>query len=133
MKKIYSIFLFSLVCCLLLFSSGCATVEEPKHVARIDYEQRLAHAKRERETYDRILQHAQSLDDAVQARDNLHRAQRQIEELEAGQKEQKDIDAGFKSTKERTVVYGPIGWVLVGSKWIIEHLFIIYPWNWRAY
>ncbi len=133
MKKNYSILLFSFVLCLLLFGSGCATVEEPKHMPRTDYEKRLTHAHKERKTLERLLDHAQSVDDAVQIRDNLARVQKQIEELETGKKVQKDIDDGFESTKKRTVVYGPIGWVFIGSKWILDKLYIIYPWNWRAF
>jgi uncharacterized protein DUF4349 len=133
MKKKYSSFLFFFVLSSIIICSGCATVEEPKYVPIKDYKTRLEHAKQERKALNNILAHAQTVDTSVQARERLERVQRQIEELEAGQKVQNDLDAGFESTKKRTIVYGPIGWVLVGSSWILEHLFILYPWNWRAY
>jgi hypothetical protein len=133
MKKIYSIFFLIGVVCMILLSSGCATVDEPLPPAPIDYEMRLKHAKKQRETLTRLLEHAQSVDDAVNARDQLAKVQKEIENLEAGKLNKKLMADGFKSTKKRTVVYGPIGWVLVGSKWIVDKLYIMYPWNWRAF
>lgn len=133
MKKNYYIFICFSILSVLLMGTGCATVSEPKHKPVADIETRLAQAKKERDTWTRLLQHAQTVDDAVKAREELHHIQVNIEDLEAGKKTQRDLDAGFKSTKERTVIYGPIGWVLVGSKWIIEKCFILYPWNWRAF
>lgn len=133
MKKNYYIFICFSILSVLLMGTGCATVSEPKHKPVADIETRLDQAKKERDTWTRLLQHAQTVDDAVKAREELQHIQVNIEDLEAGKKTQRDLDAGFKSTKERTVIYGPIGWVLVGSKWIIEKCFILYPWNWRAF
>ena len=133
MKKKYSILLPSAVLCQILFCSGCATIEEPKHTPVVDFETRIKHEKQARKTWIRLLQDAQSVDDAIKAKEHLERIQQDIEALKAGKQTKADIDAGFKSTKERTVVYGPIGWAFVGSKWVLDKLFIIYPWNWRAF
>lgn len=133
MKRFYSIFLVVGGISSIMFCSGCATVEEPKYIPVKDFEMRLVHAKKERETWLRLLQHAQSVDEAVKVRENLEHIQTNIEDLETGRKTQKDLDAGFESTKKRTVIYGPIGVVLVGAKWITEKCFILYPWNWRAF
>lgn len=133
MKKKYSVFLLLGILCQVLFFSGCATIEEPKHSPVIDFEARIKHEKQARKTWNRLLENAQSVDDAIKAKEHLERIQQNVEALEAGKQTREDIDAGFKSTKERTVVYGPIGWVFIGSKWVLDKLFIIYPWNWRAF
>lgn len=133
MKKIYCNFPFYLILLLILAGAGCATVEEPKYVPIKDYEKRLEHAKSERDTLNRIIQNAQTVNEVIDAKERLENVQKQIEELETGQKVQADLDAGFESTEKRTVVYGPIGWVLIGSKWIVDKMFILYPWNWRAF
>lgn len=133
MKQIKKILIIALISSLLSIVTGCRTIHEPKYKPIKDTEIRLKHAKHERKTFTRLLENAKSVDDAIKAREHLEKNQILIEELEAGKKIKDDVDDGFKSTTERTVVYGPIGWVLVGSKWVIEKLYIIYPWNWRAF
>lgn len=133
MKKIYCNFPIYLISLSILVCAGCATIEEPKYVPVIDYSKRLENAKNERDALTRIIQNAQSVNEVIDAKERLENVQKQIEELETGKKVQADLDAGFESTKKRTVIYGPIGWVLVGSKWVVEKLFICYPWNWRAF
>lgn len=133
MKKIYSKLLLYPVLWAIIICAGCATVEEPKYVPVKDYDKRLEHAKTERKTLTGIMENAKNVNDLIQAKERLELVQKQIEELESGKKVQSDMDAGFESTKKRTVIYGPIGWVLVGSKWIVEKLYICYPWNWRAF
>jgi hypothetical protein len=109
--------------------TGCATIEEPKYPPVKDYEARLAHARKERDAFRNLLQKAQSVDDTIKIKEQLSEIQTRIEELEAGKKARRDIDAGFKSTKKRTIVYGPLGWITVGVKWIVEKLYICYPWD----
>ncbi|MBN1864352.1 MAG: DUF4349 domain-containing protein [Victivallales bacterium] len=113
--------------------SGCATVEVPPPEPVQDAETRLLHAQEERKTWLRLLQEAQGVTDAIKAREHLDRVQLEIEAIEAGRDFKDDAEAGFKSTKERTIIYGPVGIVLVAAKWIIDKSFIIYPWNWRAF
>ena len=117
----------------ILLIAGCATMEDPNYKIPEDRKQRLIHAKENRKALTRLLQTAKTVDDAIKAREHLQKNQELIEAIEDNKKIEAQVSDGFKSTKERTVVYGPIGWVLVGSKWIVEKLFIVYPWNWRAF
>ena len=116
----------------LLVLSGCATVKEPPPPPEVDNEARLEHALEVRKNLLRLLQEANNVDDAIKAREHLSVVQAEIEAIETGKKYAESED-GFKSTKERTIVYGPVGFVLLLSKWIFDKSYIIYPWYWRVY
>ena len=118
---------------MLVLFSGCATVKEPKNLPVKDMTTRLNIIKQEREAYLRLLDKTTDVDDVIKIQNNLKIIQDEIEKHEKQIKDTKDEADGFETTTERTVVYGPIGWVLIGSKWLIDKLFIIYPWNWRAF
>lgn len=133
MKQIKRFFFCGMVTVQMLLIAGCATVEDPNYKIPEDKEQRLDHAKENRKTLMRLLQTAKTVDDAIKAREHLEKNQELIEAIEDNNKIEAQVSDGFKSTKERTVVYGPFGWVLIGSKWIVDKLFIVYPWNWRAF
>lgn len=133
MKQIKRFFFCGMVITQIVLIAGCATVEDPNYKIPKDRAQRLIQAKDNRRTLTRLLQTAKTVDDAVKAREHLAKNQEVIEEIEDNKKIEVQVSDGFKSTKERTVVYGPIGWVLVGCKWILDKLYIVYPWNWRAF
>jgi hypothetical protein len=131
-QKLSCIYIYIIMLVCVLFS-GCATVKEPKTLPVKDLDTRLNIIKKEREAYLRLLDKTTDVDDVVTIQSNLKIIQSQIENNEKLLKDKKDEADGFETTTERTVVYGPIGWVLVGSKWILDKLFIVYPWNWRAF
>ncbi len=133
MKEICSVKYLVLAAFAASMFSGCATVELPPPEPVQDAEIRFLHAQEERKTWLRLLQDAQTVTDAIKAREHLDKIQLEIEAIEAGKDFKDDAELGFKSTKERTIVYGPVGIVLVAAKWIVDKSFIIYPWNWRAF
>jgi len=133
MEKKYRIYVYLWLISLILFVNGCKTVEEPKYLPVKDYDIRLTQAKQARTTWMRLLQNAKTVDDAIKAREHLDKIQEEIEAIEAGKKIKQDVDDGFESTKKRTIVFGPLGIVLIAAKWIVDKSFILYPWNWRAF
>ena len=125
----------AMVVCLgaVAFLNACATVEEPKLPPPKDLEARMTILKKERKTYMRLLDKAQTPEDAKEIRAGLDEVQAEYEKTQDMINELKDREAGFKSTKTRTVVYGPVGWVLVGSRVILDKLYVIYPWTWKTF
>lgn len=133
MKRFYYVFTSSWLLLILLAGSGCSTIKEPKHQPVIDFEERIMHTKKARKAWLRLLENAQTVDDAVKAREHLDQIQQNLEALEAGKKTKDDIDAGFKPTKERLVVWGPIGYLMWLATWLVDKLYIIYPWDWHVF
>jgi len=126
---------FYLIICLtaLVLLNACATVEEPKLPSKQDLESRMKILKKERKTYMRLLDKAGTPEDTKEIRTGLDEVQTEYEKTQDMMNELRDREEGFESTKKRTIVYGPVGWVLVGSRVILDKLYIIYPWTWKTF
>jgi vesicle coat complex subunit len=113
--------------------NACATVEEPKLPSKQDLESRMKILKKERKTYMRLLDKAASSEEARDISSGLNEVQTEYEKTQEMMNDVRDREEGFESTKKRTIVYGPVGWVLVGSRVILDKLYIIYPWTWKTF
>jgi len=87
-----------------------------------DKVKRLEQDKIARDKYTEMMKTAKTVDEVDKARQQLADVQEEIEMLE--------IDVAPNETetqwkKKQTVVYGPLGWVLVGTEWILKKLFVV--------
>jgi len=134
MKKRVVQYLMLLFCLIVVaFLNACATVDDPKFPSAKVLEARMDILKKERATYMRLLDQVNSPSDTKEIRSGLDDVQSEYEKTQLMLEEISDIEDGFRNTQKRTVVYGPVGWVLVGSKVLLDKLFIIYPWTWKAF
>jgi hypothetical protein len=131
MKPHYSIFLLSLLFSVIFFSSGCATTENENN-EKINVEARIKNAEAVKASLLKELDNPKDVNEIVIIKDQLAQVQEEIDSLQAGktpeelpEKEQADPD-GFKDTKDRTITYGPLGFVLQLTQFVLEKLYIIH-------
>ena len=135
MKPIYTITMISLLLPLLFFSAGCATTENENKNADINLEARIKNAEAVKASLLKELENPKDVNEIVMIKDQLTQVQEEIDSLKAQQttgnptkqqEQQEKNQDGFKDTKERKITYGPLGFVLQLTQWILEKLYIIH-------
>ena len=94
--------------------------------------EKLEAAELARTKWMRFLRNSQSVNDTIQAKEELDRIHEEIAAIYNGEDLSRKKDEGggeyeFKDTSERKIVYGPLGVVLKLTEWILEKLYI-----WRS-
>ena len=135
MKKWFPLSTLLIFFVLALFISGCATssVEQEKDRHRRSIEERILSAEAKKGRLLNQLDHSESIDEKVEIKAALADLQEEIDMLKSGKARTsssedmglKDEEDGFKSTKDRKIIYGPLGAVLHFTEWILEKMYIM--------
>ena len=134
MRKILTLSLFSAVLPLALFFSGCAssqTAENAEGLTATRHKE-LQAAEQSRVELMEDADNTDTINNKVDLNESVARDDEEILRLKSGRKvsedpsESRDERDGFKSTKERTIVYGPVGFVLHLTEWLLTKLYIIH-------
>ena len=89
--------------------------------------ERLEAAELARTKWMGLLRNSQSVNDTIRAKEELDKIHEEIAEIYRGGTSSADEEKSeydFKDTKERTIIYGPIGVVLKFTEWLLEKLYI---------
>jgi hypothetical protein len=135
MKKWFPLSTLLIFFVLALFISGCATssVEQEKDRHRRSIEERILSAEAKKGRLLNQLDHSESIDEKVEIKAALADLQEEIDMLKSSKGRTsssedmglKDEEDGFKSTKDRKIIYGPLGAVLHFTEWILEKMYIM--------
>jgi len=133
MKKCFSLSILLTFFILTAIGSGCATasVDKQNSSRRQSIEERISRAEAEKSRLLNKLDNSDSIDENVELKAALAEVQKELDELKAGKKaspvdvETTDEEDGFKNTKERTIIYGPLGAVLHFTEWVLVKLYIM--------
>jgi len=133
-------FLATISVCVLFFLAGRLPAENPNAAATavapssspatdtglsVSERERLEVAELARKKWMDYLQNAQSVNDMIQAKEELDKINLEIREIREGKpltKEERQHK--FKNVEERKIVYGPIGIVLELTEWILRKLYL---------
>ena len=130
-KTLKSLIGISLLAIVLSFT-GCKTaqpVEENFPESQQNIEERLKNAEAVKSSLIKQLEHPKSVDETIMIKDHLGKLQDEIDLLNAG-KDAPPLDddkaEGFRSVKDKKTYYGPIGWTVEVTQWILEKLWIMH-------
>ena len=134
MRKSFILFLFSALLPFALFVSGCATAqtEQKADNSSLTRNERIQVADNEKAELMKQEDNAESVDSKVNLEKDVAAQDEDVYKLKSGEKsaevtpEEKDKEDGFKSTKDRKIIYGPLGAVLQFTEWILVKLYIIH-------
>ncbi len=129
---------FILLCCfsalaVTLLGGGCATTdtEQGADVSSKSIEERIESAEAEKASLIKKLDKSESVDDTLKIKRTLSEVQKELDALNSGEmvsavtEESDDDKDGFKNTKDRTILYGPLGVVLKITEWVLVKLYIL--------
>ena len=131
--KLKTVLVLTLFLSVFIFS-GCQTAPTPNTTcpeSKKNIEERLKNAESVKASLLKQLEHPKSVDEAIQIKEHLNKLQDEIDLLEAGKDspstelKNKDDDR-FKSVKDKKTYYGPLGYVVELTQWILEKLWIIH-------
>ena len=135
MRKLLTLLLFSaMLPFAALCISGCAsskTVEKSEDLTVTPHKEPQV-AEQNRVRLMEEADNADTIDKKVDLSEAVARDDEEIIRLKSGRKvsedpsESRDKRDGFKSTKERTIVYGPVGLVLRFTEWLLTKLYIVH-------
>ena len=128
------LFLFSTLLSPALFVSGCASTQTGQKADNrsLTPNEQIQIADSEKADLMKQADNTESVDNRVNLEKDVAAQDEEVEKLNSGEKsaevtpEEKDKKDGFKSTKDRTIVYGPLGAVLQFTEWILVKLYIIH-------
>ena len=135
MRSTFIILLYSTILSSLLLSSGCATASvsnESSNNIVPDSESPLQEVESNKQELMKESASADDVNTKVAMEDSIAGDDEKITYLKAGRNvtedpsDSRDKRDGFKSTKERTIVYGPVGAVLRFTEWLLEKLYIMH-------
>jgi hypothetical protein len=117
---------------IVLSFTGCKTaqpVEESYPEPKKNIEEHLKNAEAVKSSLIKQLEHPKSVDETIMIKDHLGKLQDEIDLLKTGKDAPlptTDEDEGFKSVKEKKTYYGPVGWTVEVTQWILEKLWIMH-------
>ena len=134
MRKSFIWFLFSALLPSALFVSGCASTqtEQKADNSSLTRNEQIQVVDNEKAELMKQADNTESVDDRVNLGKDVAIQDEEVYKLKSGKKsaevtpEEKDKADGFKRTKDRTIVYGPVGAVLHFTEWILVKLYIIH-------
>lgn len=128
-KKLKNLIGISLFAIALSFT-GCRTakpVQESCPESKQNIEERLKNAESVKSSLIKQLEHPKNVDETIRIKEHLDKLQDEIDLLKAGKDALPVVeDEGFKSVKEKKTYYGPVGWTVEITQWILEKLWIIH-------
>jgi len=134
MKKYFSLSILLAFFALTLFVSGCsstATDQKKDLPPPQTIDERIISAEAEKARLQKKLDNVDSVNERVEVKAALANVKKEIDELKLGKSaapvnlKTTDEEDGFKNSKDRTIVYGPVGAVLHFTEWILVKLYII--------
>jgi esterase/lipase len=131
MKKYFSLLILAAFFSLTLLESGCASTASANNSSKQTVEERLAKAEAKKECIQKKLNNIKNVNEGVELKAALSEVQKEIDNLKSGKvvarvnQDAVDEEDGFQSTKERKIIYGPVGAVLHLTEWILVKLYIL--------
>ena len=135
MRSTFIKLLYSTILSSVLFFSGCATSPESENSSdniTADNNSDLQAVEKNKRELMKESDYADAVNTRVDLEDSIAGDDEKITYLKAGRNitedpsDSRDKRDGFKSTKERTIVYGPVGAVLRFTEWLLEKLYIMH-------
>jgi len=130
--KLRIIFVLSLFLSLFIFS-GCQTAPAPTTKTRPEQkkniEEHLKNAETVKASLLKQLEHPKSVDETIRIKEHLDKLQNEIDLLKSGKDApipNNDEADGFKNVKDKKTYYGPLGWTVEITQWILEKLWIVH-------
>ena len=134
MRRIFIVLLFSAITSSLVFCSGCTSTKTAgkSDDRAISRDKDIQIVDKDRVELIKEVDNTENIDSKVNLEESVARDDKTVLRLKSGVKtsenpsETRDEIDGFKSTEERTIVYGPVGFVLQLTEWILTKLYIMH-------